>query len=366
MVNLALDHVGARRIVRLDIGHSTRGAGLRILQNGLPQQRGEQKARGDRLARPDARIGALERLAGQGAGDSVGFRLDARIGFRKEVPEQPVTPQQLVARTPGPGHEELDDFLVEPGRRHLLDQRRQLVDRAARIVFDFESELAGEPHRAQHPHRVLAIALDRVADEPQPAVAQVGMASSEIDDDVLTMIVVEAVHREVAAPCVLFERAVHVVAHDPPVDAHMVRIAGRSVEARSEGRDLDDLAAHAHVCEPESASDETAASEQTADGVRRRGGRDVEILRLEAEQQIPHASTDEIGAVAGVGQRLENFEGAPTDVGVGDAVLGLGDEDGLSDGAFDSGRFKVERSRTGRIIAVRQASPYLPDRAPFV
>ena len=336
------------------------------MQDRLPQQRGEQKARGDRLARLDASIGALESLARQGEGDPVRLRLDAGVGLRKQVAEQPEAAQQLEVRATGAGHEELDDFLVEPGRRHALDQRRQVVDCTARLAFDVESELAGEAHRAQHPDGILAIALGCGADEPQRAIAYVGVASGEVDDGTVAMIVVEAVDREVAAPGVLLQGAVDVVAHDASVDAHMIRIAGRLVEVRAEGRDLDDFSAHAHVREPEPASDETAVPEQAAHGLRRRLGRDVEILRLEAQQQIADASTDQIGAVAGIGQCLQNFEGAPADVGVGDAMLRLGDDDRLSDGAFDPGRFMVERFRTGRIIAARRTSPYLSNRAPFV
>ena len=84
-----------------------------------------------------------------------------------------------------------------------------------------------------------------------------------------------------------------------------------SSEARAEGGDLDGLPADAHVREPEPASDEPAAPEEIAHGVRRRGGGDVEILRPEAQQQIAHAAADQVGAVAGVGQDLEYLESAP-------------------------------------------------------
>ena len=89
---------------------------------------------------------------------------------------------------------------------------------------------------------------------PQPALAQVGVAAGEVDEDVLAVIVVEAVHGEVAAPCVFFQGAVDVVAHDAAVDSHVVRIGGGFIEARAERRDLDDLPAHAHVREPEPAA----------------------------------------------------------------------------------------------------------------
>ena len=98
--------------------------------------------------------------------------------------------------------------------------------RAAGIALDVEPELAGEAHRAQHPHGVLAIAFGRGADEAQPAVAGVGIAAGEVDDGALAMVVVKAVHREVTAPCILLQRAVDVVAHDASIDAHVVGVAG--------------------------------------------------------------------------------------------------------------------------------------------
>ena len=154
------------------------------------------------------------------------------------------------------------------------------------------------------------------------------------------MIEVQAVHREVTAPRVLLEGAVDVVPHDAPIDPHVLRVTRSVVETRAECRDLDDLPAHAHMREPEPPSDEATASKQAADGVRGRAGRDVEVLGLEAQQQIANASADEKSLMAGVGQRVQYFEGPPTDVGVGDAMLRMGDDGGLGDGSCDPGRFQ--------------------------
>ena len=223
-----------------------------------------------------------------------------------------------------------------------------------------------ETHRTEHADRILVVALRGRTNELQAAVMQVGVTAGEIDDGLLPMIVVEAVHREVAAPCVLLDGAEDVVANDAPVDPHVIRIAGRFVEAGPEGRDLDDFPSHPHMREPKTAPDQAAAPEQLANDIGRRAGRDIEILGLQSEQKIAYATTDEIGAVSSVGQRLQDFERAPADVGIGDTMLRSGDDDRLNDGAFDSGRFSVERTRMGRIIAASPASPYLPDAAPFV
>ena len=57
----------------------------------------------------------------------------------------------------------------------------------------------------------------------------------------------------------------------------------------AERRDLDDLVAEAHVREVEAAPDQPAVAEELADLLGVRVGRDVEILRAHAEQQVAHA-----------------------------------------------------------------------------
>ena len=68
----------------------------------------------------------------------------------------------------------------------------------------------------------------------------------------------------------------------------------------AEGRDLDDLVAEAHVREMEAAADQAAVAEQLLHLVGMRVGRDVEILRVQAEQQVAHGAADQEGLVAGL------------------------------------------------------------------
>ena len=66
----------------------------------------------------------------------------------------------------------------------------------------------------------------------------------------------------------------------------------------AERRDLDDLGAEAHVRKVEAASDQPAVAEQLADLLGVRVGRDVEVLRAQAEQQVTHRTADQEGLVA--------------------------------------------------------------------
>jgi hypothetical protein len=55
-------------------------------------------------------------------------------------------------------------------------------------------------------------------------------------------------------------------------------------------RDFDDLVAEAHMREMEAAPDQPAVAEQLLDLVRMRVGRDIEVLRVQAEQQVAHGA----------------------------------------------------------------------------
>ena len=77
------------------------------------------------------------------------------------------------------GKQELLHFVEKPRRGHVLDQRRELRDRRRGLRVDRDVELRGEPHGAQHPHRIFAQAGHRRADQLQLARADVGHAADE-------------------------------------------------------------------------------------------------------------------------------------------------------------------------------------------
>ena len=140
------------------------------------------------------------------------------------------------------------------------------------------------------------------------------VAHAEIGD-----VVVQRVDREVAAHRVFLDRAVDVVAHDAAVDE--MAIAAAVVAGAAERRDLDDLAAEHDVREAEAPADQPAVAEQAAHLLGRRVGRDVEILRVSAEQQVAHGAADQEGRIAGFVQAVEHAQRAVGDVLARNAVL---------------------------------------------
>ena len=70
----------------------------------------------------------------------------------------------------------------------------------------------------------------------------------------------------------------------------------------AERRDLDDLVAESHVRQVKAPADQAAVAEDAPNVFRVRVGRDVEILGLQAEQQVAHGAADQERLVTGIAQ----------------------------------------------------------------
>ena len=84
---------------------------------------------------------------------------------------------------------------------------------------------------------------------------------------------------------------------------------------------LDDLPPEVHVHDAEAAADDAGVAEQAPDVFRSGVGGDVEILRLQAQQQVAHAAADDEGVETGFIQLVEDFEAVRADLLPGDAVF---------------------------------------------
>ena len=81
-----------------------------------------------------------------------------------------------------------------------------------------------------------------------------------------------------------------------------------------EGGDLDDLArAEEHVREAEAAADDAAVAEEGAHVLGARARRDVEVLRLAAEEQVADAAADEIRLEPGALEAAHDLGGVGVD-----------------------------------------------------
>ena len=225
--------------------------------------------------------------------------------------------------------------------RHVLDQRRELRDRRRGLRIDRDAELRGEPHRAQHPHRILAQARHRRADQLQLARADVGHAADVIPDLLLGRIEVQRVDREVAPRRVLRLRAVDVVRQQAAV------LVGRVVAGlrRAERRDFDRFGAGMDVHEPEAAADDEGAAEQRLHLLGPRVGGDVEVLGLDAEQEVAHRAADDERLEAGLLQLPRDVARAARQLMPADRVVARGRRSRGSPLRFRRGRRRASRRR---------------------
>ena len=220
--------------------------------------------------------------------------------------------QALEAGHRMPGQEQLEHLLEQARRGGLAQQRRQPRQRLRGGRLDAEVQLGRQPHRAQHPHRILAVARFRVADQAHRARLHVLVAADVVAYREILDRVVQRVAGEIATDRIVLDAAVDVVAHQPPV-LHLA-VAAAVVAVGAEGGHLDDLAAVDHVGQAEAAADQPAVAEQALDLLGRGVGGHVEILRMHAQQQVAYRPADQVGAKAGLAQPVQHPQRVGTDV----------------------------------------------------
>ncbi len=278
----------------------------------LPQQRGEQERGRDGLVRAHAFVRARERAFEQNAEAIRVHGFQRARGRRKHLLEQTVRLQRVKAGKAIARKEKLQRLVEQPRRRRIGKQRPEPRERRRGFRRDGEIEFRSETRRAQHAHRIFAIARVRIADQAQCVLLEIVYAADIVAHAEIGDVVIERVHGEVAAQRVFLDRAVDVVAHDAPVDE--MTIAAAVVAGAAKRRDFDDLAAEHDVRKSKAAADQTAVAEQAAHLLGRRVGRDVEILRVAAEQEIAHCAADQKRLITGLVQPVQHAQRAVGDV----------------------------------------------------
>ncbi|MNI48262.1 hypothetical protein D3C73_1028200 [compost metagenome] len=213
--------------------------------------------------------------------------------------------------------QQLQHFVEQARGRHVFNELGHGADRLARGRVDRAVELGGETHGAQHAHRVFAVTLDRVANDADLALFQVGHAIVVVDDFLVVRVVVQRVHGEVAALGVFFLRAEYVVAQDAAVLVGFLLFRG----GRAEGGRFDDFLAEHHVHQLEAAANDAGAAKQRADLFGRGVGGHVEILGLKAHDQVAHRAAHDIAFIAVLAQDFADLDGVARNVTAVNAVL---------------------------------------------
>ena len=229
---------------------------------------------------------------------------------RKQMLEQAVFLQQGERLGAETRQEQFQALVEQPRRRHAVEQVRELPDRPLGARLDREVEFGRETHRAQHAHRILAVAGFRIADQLQAPRAHVAHAIDEIPNGEIFDVVIKTVRarnpgakrhprscrrycRAGCAPSYRTHGARNPRRAESPPRIRILGILALRRRRGPKGRDLDDLAAEMHMCEPKAPADQAAVAKQPPYFLGQRIGGDVEILRCDPQQQIAHRAADQ-------------------------------------------------------------------------
>ena len=207
----------------------------------------------------------------------------------------------------GHGIDVLQNFqhlIEQPRGRDFAQQRGQAGNRLGRVGGQFEVQLVGDAHRAQHAHRVFAIPRLDIANHANHPGLQVVQPAAVVDDAEVADVVIQGVDGEIAAEGIGFQRAVHVVRQDAAgvVTLHAV------ADGAAEGGQLDHFAAKTHVADHEAASDQPATAEQRLDLFGMRVGGNVEILRRDAGEDVADPTADQVRLEPGIAQGVKGSQ----------------------------------------------------------
>ena len=287
-LGLLLEHP----VHRIEQGrHRTLTLGLGCVPGGehlVPQQRGEHERGRGRLAVADALVGIRQRELDKTLAQRL---LQNHVEQRQHTVMQTVKAQALEGFDGVTRQEELFHLVEQPRRWNVFQKRRELGDRRRGLLFDGDAELGREARAAQHAHRVLAVARDRVADQPQPPRLDVRDAADVVPHLLGGGVEVERVDGEIAAERILCLRAEDVIRQKSSVLIGCV-VAGLQ---GAEGCHLDGLGSGQNVDQPEAAADDECPPEQRLDLLRCRVGGEIEVFGRDPEQQVAHRAADDEG-----------------------------------------------------------------------
>ncbi len=186
----------------------------------------------------------------------------------------------------------------------MTNFRRELEDSAKGARFNRVAEPSGEAHRPHHAQLVFFEALLGAADGADDAGAEIRAAADEIEHLIRLGIEQEGIDCKVATLDVFFGG----LGVDHLVGVAAVRVAHVGAERRDFhlNRFLSWVGHFSRICRdddyPKLRSDGQTAGEKLLDAIRRGVGGYVIVDRLAAEENVAHATADEVCLVTGGAQ----------------------------------------------------------------
>jgi N6-L-threonylcarbamoyladenine synthase len=216
--------------------------------------------------------------------------------FRQGLDQQPGFVEQLEGAPCSPFGEHPGQLISDPFVADLAQARRQLLDCPGGRGLQCKREAGSKAHSPQHAQFVFGEALAGVPDGTDQAGIQVVHAAHHVQDRVVGWVQHHAVDGEVAALYILFRT---------DGEAHCIRVPAVGVGAiTAEGSDFGHYlpAPRAWTADQNDAEMRAYGKRLVEQGehlIGLRTGGNVEILRFAAQQQVTHATANEVGLVAG-------------------------------------------------------------------
>jgi len=218
--------------------------------------------------------------------------------FREHTGEQPGVVEKFEPLTRGAFGENLSKFVANAFSGDLQDLFRERLDGRKRRTVNGITEACREADGTHHAQFVFSKAEHGIADRTNDPGAQILAAADKIEDFVRAGIHQERINGEITAADVVF---------GTPGILDAIGMAAVGVaNVRTKRRDFDPGGVVSYNHNAELRADCQAAREEALDLVWSCVRRNVKIGGLAAEQEIAHASTDEIGLVAVLAQNTTN------------------------------------------------------------
>ena len=224
-------------------------------------------------------------------------------------------------------------------------------------------QLGAKTNRANDAHRVFAVARGRVTNQFERALFAVLHALVVVHHDLRFGVVVHSVYRKVTARGIFVLRAPHVVAQHTAtsvygvlhtrqfslgcflVAAYVFCISAFQISA--EGRHFDHFmlapTAKHHVHDTKAPADDEGAAEQVFDLFWRGIGGYVEVFGAQAQQQVAHRATHDVGFKACVFKGGDDFPSAVVYQRAVNAVFTLRYVYAFAEFVFDDRRLGAEQ-----------------------
>ena len=196
--------------------------------------------------------------------------------------------------------ENADQFFANPLRADLRDRGGIPAQRFPRFRLDLEPKDGRETNRAQHAQTILRKTSFGIADCPDQSRLEVRAAANEIDHFLCSRIEEHSVNREIAPGRILFGSRKMDLGRSASVEISAIRAKGRDLKLKPAFQDNNHSEMRAHRISPR---------KNFLHRLRSGVGRDVDVLRRFASEEIAHTTAGEICDVPMIAQSRHHLMG---------------------------------------------------------